>query len=92
MQIGLFGIIGIFGVLTAPFVGRLLDGLVLWVGTLISISILLVTQGILTGAAGIHIAALIIACFGEPSLPFRCSGFFCWSWRAYAEGGDQVKM
>ncbi|KZT44476.1 MFS general substrate transporter [Sistotremastrum suecicum HHB10207 ss-3] len=64
LQIGLFGLIGMLGVATAPLVGRLIDRMVPWFATLIATLILIVFQCVLVGAAGINIAAVIIACFG----------------------------
>lgn len=49
---------------TAPFVGRLLDGLVLWFGAFVSLWISLASQVIMTSAAGINIGAVIVSCFG----------------------------
>lgn len=62
--IGLFGLVGILGVCTAPFVGRGVDKLHTWFATLISIVGMLVFQAVQTGAGGISVAAVIIACFG----------------------------
>ncbi|KAG8883734.1 hypothetical protein FRB98_002832 [Tulasnella sp. 332] len=64
LDIGLFGLIGIVGVTTAPFVGHLVDKLVLWVGMLLAISIIVVSVIILTIGAAINIAAVIIVCIG----------------------------
>jgi hypothetical protein len=52
------------GVCTAPVVGRLIDQTVPWFANLISIFIMILFQSILTGAAGINIGAVIVACFG----------------------------
>ncbi|THH29174.1 hypothetical protein EUX98_g5015 [Antrodiella citrinella] len=62
--IGLFGLVGILGVCTAPFVGRLVDKLHPWFATIVSIIGMLIFQAIETGAGGINIAAVVIACFG----------------------------
>jgi len=64
LVIGLFGLVGMFGVAMAPFVGRLIDGLVPWFATLIAIVALLVFQAIAVGADGVNIAAVVIVCFG----------------------------
>ncbi len=48
----------------APLIGRMVDHLVPWVATVFATLGLLVFQGIQTGAGGIHIAAVIIVCFG----------------------------
>jgi hypothetical protein len=39
LEIGLFGLVGLCGVLIAPFTGKLLDGMVGWVGQLAALSI-----------------------------------------------------
>ncbi|KAG5641472.1 hypothetical protein DXG03_005124 [Asterophora parasitica] len=62
--IGLFGLVGMFGVAMGPFVGRLIDKLVPWYACLISIFCLAVAQAVQTAAGGINIAAVIIATLG----------------------------
>jgi hypothetical protein len=57
--------------MTAPLVGRFVDKLNGWATTGISIAIGIVFQGIFTGAAGLHIAAVVIVCFGELFCPFH---------------------
>ncbi|CCL99565.1 uncharacterized protein FIBRA_01583 [Fibroporia radiculosa] len=64
LVIGLFGLVGIFGVAMAPFVGRLIDGLIPWFATVTAIMALLVFQAIAVGADGVNIAAVVIVCFG----------------------------
>ncbi|KAJ3552569.1 hypothetical protein NM688_g4084 [Phlebia brevispora] len=64
LVIGLFGLVGMFGVLIGPLVGRAIDRLVPWVAAVIATVGLLVFQAIQTGAGGINIAAVIIVCFG----------------------------
>jgi hypothetical protein len=64
MIIGLFGLVGMLGVITVPFFGRLLDRLVPWWSAIVSTVLLLVFQAVQTGAGGINIAAVIISCFG----------------------------
>lgn len=44
--------------------GRFVDTLVPWYATLLSTFIQIVFQAVQTGAGGINIAAVIIACFG----------------------------
>ncbi|KAG8684790.1 hypothetical protein FRC09_015143 [Ceratobasidium sp. 395] len=64
LEIGLFGLIGAAGVIVTPFIGRSVDKLNGWTTTGISIAIGLVFQAVFTGAAGLHIAAVVIVCFG----------------------------
>lgn len=64
LVIGLFGLVGMFGVAMAPVVGRVCDGLVPWFAGVIAILWLLVFQAIGVGANGINIAAVVIVCFG----------------------------
>ncbi|KAG9125528.1 hypothetical protein FRC07_007246 [Ceratobasidium sp. 392] len=64
LEIGLFGLIGAAGVMITPFIGRFVDKLNGWTTTGISIAIGIVFQAIFTGAAGLHIAAVVIVCFG----------------------------
>ncbi|PAV16827.1 MFS general substrate transporter [Pyrrhoderma noxium] len=64
LQIGLFGLIGIMGVATGPFLGRLIDHLIPWYTALLATLLQLVFQAVQTGAGGIHISAVILACFG----------------------------
>ena len=56
--------IGIMGVATGPFLGRLIDHLIPWYTALLATLLQLVFQAVQTGAGGIHIAAVILACFG----------------------------
>lgn len=49
---------------TAPFVGKLVDGLVPWYATLVATVALIVFQAIQTGAGGVHIAAVVIVACG----------------------------
>ncbi|KAG2114358.1 major facilitator superfamily domain-containing protein [Suillus discolor] len=62
--IGLFGLVGMLGVLVGPFSGRLIDRLVPWYATLVATGVLLISQAVQTAAGGINVAAVIIACFG----------------------------
>ncbi|KAK4052877.1 hypothetical protein OIO90_004153 [Microbotryomycetes sp. JL221] len=63
LQIGLFGLIGLAGVCTAPFVGRLVDRLQPWCGVLIGIVLNMLTQGVYIGGASISIVAVVIVIF-----------------------------
>ncbi|KAH9948300.1 major facilitator superfamily domain-containing protein [Amylocystis lapponica] len=64
LVIGLFGLVGMFGVAMAPLVGRLVDKFVPWFTTLLGILGLLVLQAIETGAGGVSIGAVIVVGFG----------------------------
>lgn len=64
LVIGLFGLVGMFGVAMAPLVGRVIDGLVPWFAAVIATLALLVFQAIALGADGVNIAAVVIVCFG----------------------------
>ncbi|KAK0503642.1 MFS superfamily [Armillaria luteobubalina] len=64
LVIGLFGLVGIFGVAMGPLVGRAVDKLIPWYATLLAILCLMCFLAIQVGAGGIHIAAVIFAAFG----------------------------
>ncbi len=64
LVIGLFGLVGMFGVAMAPVVGRTVDKLVPWYATVVGCLFLLVFPIIQTSAGGVNIAAVIIVCFG----------------------------
>ena len=64
LVIGLFGLVGMAGVALGPFVGRGLDKMVPWYGTLFAIVMSLVFQAVETGAGGINVAAVVIATIG----------------------------
>ena len=53
-----------FGVLLGPFTGRLIDNFEPWYASLVATSVLLVFQSVQTAAGGIHVSAVVIACFG----------------------------
>lgn len=63
LEIGLFGLVGILGVCTAPFVGKLVDRLVPWFGILIGICGFAVSQAIYIGAAGVSVGAVVVTIF-----------------------------
>lgn len=64
LVIGLFGLVGMVGVMMSPLVGRLVDRLIPWYATLVATLALLLLQAINTGAEGIHVAVIVIVCFG----------------------------
>ncbi|GLB45292.1 putative MFS general substrate transporter [Lyophyllum shimeji] len=64
LVIGLFGLIGMFGVAMGPLVGKLIDRLVPWYASLFSIFFLICFQSVQTAAGGINIAAVVIATLG----------------------------
>ncbi|KZP00314.1 MFS general substrate transporter [Calocera viscosa TUFC12733] len=63
LAIGLFGLIGMLGVMTSPFVGRFVDKLVPWFGTLFGLFGLVLSLSIYTGAAIVNIGAVVVVCF-----------------------------
>jgi predicted MFS family arabinose efflux permease len=63
LVIGLFGLIGMLGVCTAPLVGRYVDRLIPWTGVLIGMCIQATGQVIVTAAGLNNIAAVIIPVF-----------------------------
>ncbi|KAM0756556.1 MFS general substrate transporter [Meredithblackwellia eburnea MCA 4105] len=63
LKIGLVGLAGFPGVCSAPFVGRLVDHLVPWLGVLIGVTIVASSQGIFTAAGGVSLVAVIIPIF-----------------------------
>ncbi|KIJ41695.1 hypothetical protein M422DRAFT_229522 [Sphaerobolus stellatus SS14] len=64
LDIGLFGLVGMLGVMTAPFVGRFVDTLISWNASVLATFILLAFQAVQTAAGGINIGAVIVATFG----------------------------
>lgn len=61
LVIGLFGVIGIGGILLASFVGKIIDKLVAWVAAVTGNLIILVAVLILLGASQVHVAAVVVA-------------------------------
>jgi hypothetical protein len=53
-----------FGVAMGPLLGRLVDQLIPWYAAFIATFVQLVFQAVQTGAGGVNISAVIIACFG----------------------------
>ena len=64
LVIGLFGLIGMAGVILGPLVGRGIDNLVPWYATLFAILMITLFQSVQTGAGDINIAAVVIATIG----------------------------
>ena len=64
LVIGLFGLIGMGGVILGPFVGRGIDNLVPWYATLFAIFMGILFQSIQTGAGDISVAVVVIATTG----------------------------
>ncbi|KAI0775578.1 MFS general substrate transporter [Trametes elegans] len=62
--IGLFGLVGMVGVMLAPLIGRMIDNLVPWSATLVAVVALTITFSIQTGAVGLNVAVVIIVCIG----------------------------
>ena len=62
--IGLFGLVGMVGVAAGPFIGQVIDQLVPWYAALCSSFMLIIFQGIQTGAGGINVAAVVISTIG----------------------------
>jgi hypothetical protein len=63
LVIGLFGLVGMLGVATAPFVGRLVDRLVPWTGVFLGILIQGSGQIIATGGGVVNVACVVIPIF-----------------------------
>lgn len=64
LVIGLFGLVGILGIVVAPLVGRSIDRLVPWLTAVIATVGLLLFQALQTGAGGLNIGVVVIVCFG----------------------------
>ncbi|KAA1478166.1 MFS general substrate transporter [Dentipellis sp. KUC8613] len=64
LVIGLFGLIGLFGVSMAPFTGRFIDGLVPWHSALLGTLLMTVFWVVQTAAAGVSMAAIVVVCLG----------------------------
>ncbi|KAF9047971.1 major facilitator superfamily domain-containing protein [Rhodocollybia butyracea] len=64
LVIGLFGLLGLFGVALGPFVGRAIDKVYPWYAALFSLIALLLFQTVLVIGAGLNLAPIIIAIIG----------------------------
>nr|GAT56946.1 MFS general substrate transporter [Mycena chlorophos] len=64
LVIGLFGIVGIFGVACGPLAGRLIDRLVPWYASLVCAAILVGVQAIQTGAGDKSAAVIVVVIMG----------------------------
>ena len=64
LVIGLFGLIGMVGVILGPFVGRGIDSLIPWYACLFAIIMTALFQSIQTGAGDINVAAVVISTIG----------------------------
>ncbi|KAF8190929.1 MFS general substrate transporter [Mycena galopus ATCC 62051] len=64
LDIGLFGLVGMLGVILGPFMGRLIDLLFPWYSTLFAIILLGLFNIIQMGAGGLSVAAVLIVAFG----------------------------
>ncbi|KAF7313090.1 MFS general substrate transporter [Mycena kentingensis (nom. inval.)] len=64
LTIGLFGVIGIFGVACGPFAGRVIDRLIPWYASLAGVLILLCVQAIQVGAGDKSPAVIVVVIMG----------------------------
>ncbi|KAF7364394.1 MFS superfamily [Mycena sanguinolenta] len=64
LDIGLFGLVGMLGVVLGPFMGRLIDLLYPWYSTLFATILLGVFNSVQMGAGGLNVAAVLIVAFG----------------------------
>ncbi|KAJ7149718.1 MFS superfamily [Mycena filopes] len=63
LDIGLFGLVGMLGVLMGPFMGRLIDLLYPWYSTLFAVLLLAVFNAIQMAAGGLSVGAIIVVAF-----------------------------
>ncbi|KAJ7611242.1 major facilitator superfamily domain-containing protein [Roridomyces roridus] len=64
LVIGLFGLVGMFGVALGPFVGKGIDMLVPWYASLVAVLALSCFQAIQVAAGDLNIAAVVVAIMG----------------------------
>ncbi|KIY52041.1 MFS general substrate transporter [Fistulina hepatica ATCC 64428] len=64
LSIGIFGVVGVFGVLMTPLVGRFVDRLVPWYASLSGIIMSLCFGAIYVAAAGLNISTVVMATIG----------------------------
>ncbi|KAJ7787589.1 major facilitator superfamily domain-containing protein [Mycena olivaceomarginata] len=64
LAIGLFGLIGIFGVACGPLVGRLVDKLIPWYASLVAVIAATCFQAIQVGAGDVSVGAIIVVIMG----------------------------
>ncbi|KAJ7258787.1 major facilitator superfamily domain-containing protein [Mycena haematopus] len=64
LAIGLFGLVGIFGVACGPLVGRVIDRLVPWYVSLVAGFAALFCQAIQVGAGDISVGAIVVVIMG----------------------------
>ncbi|KAF7312990.1 MFS superfamily [Mycena kentingensis (nom. inval.)] len=64
LEIGLFGLVGMAGVLLGPIMGRFIDLLVPWYSTLLAICALAIFNVIQAAAGGLSIGAIVVVAFG----------------------------
>ncbi|KAF8194412.1 major facilitator superfamily domain-containing protein [Mycena galopus ATCC 62051] len=64
LAIGLFGLVGIFGVACGPLVGRVIDRLVPWYASLVASFAALGFQAIQVGAGDISVGAIVVVIMG----------------------------
>ncbi|RPD78481.1 MFS general substrate transporter [Lentinus tigrinus ALCF2SS1-7] len=62
LTVGLFGLVGIFGLLMSPFVGWSIDKFTPWYGILITNGALLATYVLQTAVIGPHVSEAVIIC------------------------------
>ncbi|KAF8133308.1 major facilitator superfamily domain-containing protein [Boletus edulis] len=64
ISIGLFGFLGILGVVVVPLMGRVIDRMDPWHVTMVATLFLIIFQAVQTAAGGVEVAAVIIVSFG----------------------------